>query len=226
MKNNRLLLCGLLLASTSSQAVTLDVRHEWLDDSKQHKDRFMVSHRFKNGFGFSLEAKWKSGGDNQNKAFTDLVDNGTESTVSYQYEAIPTWFLQPGFTLESGSDNSIYKPFLTTGYQFDSGIYFNVRYRYEYTRSTKENTEDKKTNRGEFWLGYRLADWRFEYNYIYKRSDQVLYDNDKWDYEQDLKVAYNINNQWIPYVQVGDVSVRKTADDRQTRLRIGFQYNF
>ncbi|WP_456310573.1 oligogalacturonate-specific porin KdgM family protein [Serratia proteamaculans] len=226
MKNNRLLLCGLLLASASSQAVTLDVRHEWLDDSKQHKDRFMVSHRFDNGFGFSLEAKWKSGGDNKNKAFTDLVDSGTESTVSYQYKVTPAWFLQPGFTLESSSDNSIYKPFLTTGYQFDNGIYFNVRYRYEYTRSTKENTDDKKTNRGELWLGYRLADWRFEYNYIYKHSDQVLYDNDKWDYEQDLKVAYNINKQWTPYVQVGDVSVRKTADDRQTRLRIGVQYNF
>ncbi|MFK8256160.1 oligogalacturonate-specific porin KdgM family protein [Erwinia sp. AnSW2-5] len=226
MKNNRLLLCGLLLASASSQAVTLDVRHEWLDDSKQHKDRFMVSHRFDNGIGFSLEAKWKSGGDNQNKAFTDLVDSGTESTVSYQYKVTPAWFLQPGFTLESSSDNSIYKPFLTTGYQFDNGIYFNVRYRYEYTRSTKENTDDKKTNRGEFWLGYRLADWRFEYNYIYKHSDQVLYDNDKWDYEQDLKVAYNINKQWTPYVEVGDVSVSKTADDRQTRLRIGVQYSF
>lgn len=226
MKKNRLLLCSLLLVSASSQAVTLDVRHEWLDDSKQHKDRFMVSHRFDNGFGFSLEAKWKSGGDNQNKAFTDLVDSGTESTVSYHYKVTPTWFLQPGFTLESGSDYSIYKPFLTTGYQFESGIYFNVRYRYEYIHSTKENTEDKKTNRGEFWLGYRLAGWRFEYNYIYKYSDQVLYDNDKWDYEQDLKVSYNINKQWTPYVQVGDVSVRKTADDRQTRLRIGLQYNF
>jgi hypothetical protein len=54
----------------------------------------------------------------------------------------------------------------------------------------------------------------------------VLYDNDKWDYEQDLKVAYNINKQWTPYVQVGDVSVRKTTDERQTRFRIGVQYNF
>ncbi|MBU9808253.1 porin, partial [Rahnella sp. SL6] len=81
-------------------------------------------------------------------------------------------------------------------------------------------------NRGEIWLGYKIADWRFEYNYIYKHSDQILYDNDKWDYEQDLKVAYNINKQWTPYVQVGDVSVRKTTDERQTRFRIGVQYNF
>ena len=144
MKNNRLLLCGLLLASAGSQAVTIDLRHEWLDDSKQNKDRAMVSHRFANGFGFSLEAKWKSGGDNPNKPFNNLIDNGTESTISYQYKVTPAFFLQPGFTLESSSDNSIYKPFLTAGYTFDSGLYFNARYRYEYTRYTKENTEDRK----------------------------------------------------------------------------------
>lgn len=79
MKNSRLMICGLLLASASSQAVTIDLRHEWLDDSKQHKDRALVSHRFANGFGFSLEAKWKSGGDNENKPFNNLVDNGQKA---------------------------------------------------------------------------------------------------------------------------------------------------
>lgn len=226
MKRIRLPLCGLLLACASSQAVTIDLRHEWLDDSKQHKDRALVSHRFANGFGFSLEAKWKSGGNHPDKPFNDLVSNGTESTLSYQYKVTPAWFLQPGFTLESDSDSSIYKPFLTTGYRFANGVYLNLRYRYEYTRYTQQNTDDRQTNRGEFWLGYRLNDWRFEYNYIYKHSDQILYDNEKWNYEQDIKVAYSINKNWTPYAQLGDISVRKTTDERQSRFRVGIQYNF
>ena len=57
-------LCGMSFAAS---AVTVDLRHEFIDGGKSDKsnaDRVSVSHRFANGFGFSVEAKWKSGGDN------------------------------------------------------------------------------------------------------------------------------------------------------------------
>lgn len=226
MTKQTLMICGLLLCSFQATAVTLDVRHEWQDDSKVHKDRFAVSHRFDNGIGFSLEAKWKSGGDNSNKAFHDIVSNGTENSINYQYKITPEWFIQPGFTLESSSNSSIYKPFLTTGYAFDSGIYLNGRYRYEYKRVSDEGKEDEKTNRGEFWLGYRYQDWRFEYNFIYKHSDQIRFDNKKWDYEHNVKALWKLNKNWAPYTELGNISVRKTSDERQTRFRVGVQYSF
>jgi len=226
MKKQTLLICGLLLASVQASAVTLDVRHEWFDDSKAHKDRALVSHRFANGVGFSLEAKWKSGGDNSNKAFNNMVSNGTESTISYQYKLNPKWFIQPGFTLESTDDKSIYKPYFTSGYTFDNGIYLNGRYRYEYTRENEADKNDVKTNRGEFWLGYRYQNWRFEYNYIYKHSDQIRFDNKKWDYEYNFKTQWSYDAHWAPYAEVGNVSVSKTSDERQTRLRVGVQYSF
>jgi len=53
--------------SFAASAVTVDLRHEFIDGGKSDKsnaDRVSVSHRFDNGFGFSVEAKWKSGGDN------------------------------------------------------------------------------------------------------------------------------------------------------------------
>ncbi|MFS2225135.1 oligogalacturonate-specific porin KdgM family protein [Pantoea sp. B65] len=226
MKKQTLLICGLLLSSLPAAAVTIDLRHEWLDDSKANKDRVLVSHRFDNGFGFSLETKWKSGGEHQDKPFNDVVGSGTESTISYQFKMSPEWFIQPGFTLESYNSGSIYKPYLTTGYNFKSGIYLNARYRYEYTRETEEGEDDEKVNRGEFWLGYRYQDLRFEYNYIYKSSDQIRFDNKKWDYEHNVRVLWNINQNWAPYTEVGNVSVRKTTDERQTRFRIGVQYSF
>ncbi|MGD8105442.1 oligogalacturonate-specific porin KdgM family protein [Pantoea sp. FN0302] len=226
MNKQTLMCCGLLLASTQTAAVTIDVRHEWLDDSKAHKDRIAVSHRFDNGIGFGLEAKWRSGGDNKNKAFRDMVSNGTESTLNYQYRPIKEWFVQPGFTLESSEERSIYKPFLMTGYAFANGIYINGRYRYEYTRESETDKEDMKTNRGEIWLGYDFTDWKVEYNYIYKHSDQIRFNNKKWDYEQNIKALWKFNKSWAPYIEVGDISVRKTTDERQTRLRIGLQYKF
>lgn len=226
MTKQTLMFWGLLLTSVQVSAVTIDMRHEWLDVSKVNKDRVAISHRFDNGFGFSLETKWKSGGDDQNKAFNDIVSNGTESTVSYQYKFTPQWFIQPGFTLESSESNSTYKPYLTVGHTFDNDIYLNGRYRYEYTRETKKGKDDVKTNRGEFWLGYRYQDWRLEYNYIYKHSDQVRFNNNKWDYEHNLKVLWNYDASWAPYTEVGNVSTSKTTDQRQTRLRIGLQYKF
>ncbi|QOI54864.1 oligogalacturonate-specific porin KdgM family protein [Rouxiella badensis] len=225
MINHRLLICGLLLASASSHAVTLDIRHEWLDDSKQHKDRILISHRFANGIGLSFEDKWRSGDNNPNQPFNRMVGNGTETTLTYQYKATKSFFLQPGFAAEVNSGNKVYKPSLAAGYTFSSGIYFNTRYRYEETHYDNGNN-DKKTHRGEIWLGYRLADWRFEYNYIYKHSNQILFDNAKWDYEEDFKVAYNINHHWTPYAEIGNVSVRKNTHERQTRLRVGIQYSF
>lgn len=45
-----------LLSSTAS-AVMVDLRHEYLDDSKANYDRVYISHRFDNGFGFAVEAK-------------------------------------------------------------------------------------------------------------------------------------------------------------------------
>lgn len=226
MNKQTLMCCGLLLAATQAAAVTIDVRHEWLDDSKVHKDRVSVSHRFDNGVGFTLEAKWKSGGDDKNKPFHDLVSNGTESTLNYQYRPIKAWFVQPGFTLESSEENSIYKPFFMTGYEFANGIYINGRYRYEYTRESESDKEDMKTNRGEIWLGYDFTDWKVEYNYIYKHSDQIRFNNKKWDYEQNIKALWKFTKSWAPYIEVGDISVRKTTDERQTRLRIGLQYKF
>ncbi|HDG1680040.1 TPA: hypothetical protein PFE14_000460 [Kluyvera ascorbata] len=68
----------LALASASASAVTIDLRHEYTDTSQGQKDRVLISHRFANGFGFSVEAKTKSGGEHSDKAFNDVVDNGDE----------------------------------------------------------------------------------------------------------------------------------------------------
>jgi len=217
----------LALASASAGAVTIDLRHEYTDDSKAQKDRVLISHRFANGFGFSVEAKTKSGGEHSDKAFNDIVDNGDEYVLSYQFNAAPEITIQPGFALETSSSKAIYKPYIRGQYSFENGFYIAARYRYEYTRETGYGKEDDHTNRGDLWLGYKVQKWTIEGNYLYKKSDNYFrYNDGKDDYELDLKVAYAIDKNWKPYAQIGNVSVHSTDDDRQTRFRVGVQYTF
>ena len=109
MKKSLFLLLPLVV--TNAHAVYVDVRHEYLDDSKANYDRAYISHRFANGFGFAIEAISKSGGDDTDRPFNDLEVQGNEYTVSYQFKTGEVAW-QPGFVLETGNGYSNYKPYL------------------------------------------------------------------------------------------------------------------
>lgn len=222
-------LCGMSFAAS---AVTVDLRHEFIDGGDKDKtnaDRVSVSHRFANGFGFSVEAKWKSGGDNTDQPYADFIGNGHEETISWQWKANNNFSLTPGFAIESNDNRTIYKPNLRAQYSFDNGFYVAARYRYDYTRfPANANKEDDKVNRGDAWAGFALGDWRTELNYVYARStvDGVVRNNNKpYSEEYNVKVAYKLDKNWAPYGEIGNVGV-KSSDERQTRFRVGVAYSF
>lgn len=229
----KLKLLTLVLASVanfSAMAMSLDLRHEWQDTGKgDHKDRMLVSHRFANGLGFSLEAKWRqdSSDSTPDKPYHEQVSNGTEAVVSYQHK-FDAFTLQPGFSLESSSNNNGYRPYLRAQYNLTKDLYVAGRYRYEYKRTTSKGSEgDEKTNRGDFWLGYSFyKDWSAEYNYVYKSSNKVIFDDGKTDYEHNVKLAYKWDKNWKPYIEVGNVKQDSKNDNRQTRYRVGINYSW
>lgn len=218
---------ALVLASSvipTASAVTIDYRHEWVDVNRAHKDRILISDRLDNGIGYSVEAKAKSGGDDYDTAWSEMEESGTELSVSYNHKLTTAFSIQPAMNIEFGDDKAIYKPSLKFNYSFDNGFYTAFRYRYEYTRINVSNKEDEKCHRFEGWLGYKTGDWTFEGNAIWRESDQIRFNNKKNDYELDLKIAYAVSKNWKPYIQIGNVKVDSTTDDRQTRLRAGIQY--
>lgn len=89
MKKSLFLLLPLVV--TNAHAVYVDVRHEYLDDSKANYDRAYISHRFANGFGFAIEAISKSGGDDTDRPFNDLEVQGMNilSAISSKQEKLP-----------------------------------------------------------------------------------------------------------------------------------------
>ncbi|AHG18756.1 porin [Chania multitudinisentens RB-25] len=231
MKLKLLTLMITSVMSLSAAAMSVDLRHEFMDTAKgDHKNRMLVSHRFANGFGFSLEAKWKqdSSDSTPDKPFHEQVSNGTEAVASYQYKVTDEFSLQPGFSIESNSNNNGYRPFLRAQYNLTKDLYVATRYRYEYKRTTSKGSDaDEKTNRGDFWLGYTFFDdWQTEYNFVYKKSNKVIFDDDKTDYEHNVKLAYKWDKNWKPYIEVGNVKQDSLNDNRQTRYRVGVSYSF
>ncbi|WP_413531286.1 oligogalacturonate-specific porin KdgM family protein [Rahnella inusitata] len=213
------------LAATNAHAVYMDVRHEYLDDSKANYDRVYISNRFSNGFGFAVEAISKSGGDDTNKAFNDLEVQGNEYTVNYQFNSgAVAW--QPGFVLETGSGYSTYKPYLRSIWTINQAWWVGARYRFEYTRRSSDSRDDDTVNRMDVWAGYKWNSFDWTVEGIYKKADKYdLYNNSKYNYEYNFRTAYLIG-PWSPFVEVGNVSVRSTTDERQTRFRVGLGYTF
>lgn len=213
------------LAASNAHAVYMDVRHEYLDDSKANYDRVYISNRFSNGFGFAVEAISKSGGDDTNKAFNDLEVQGNEYTVNYQFNrGAVAW--QPGFVLETGSGYSTYKPYLRTTWTINKAWWLGARYRFEYIRRSSDSRDDDTVNRMDVWAGYKWNNFDWTLEGIYKKADKYdLYNNSRYNYEYNFRTAYLIG-AWSPFVEVGNVSVRSTTDERQTRFRVGLGYTF
>lgn len=217
---------GSVVTSTAQAAVTIDYRHEWVDVERAHKDRVMISDRFANGLGYSVETKAKSGGDSVDTAYSEMESNGSEFSLTYQYKWTEKFSIQPGMTIEFGDGKAIYKPNLRFQYNFDNGMYAAFRYRYEYTRDNDGVTTDEHLHRYEGWLGYKTGPWGFEANYIWRDSNKIRYDNDETDYEYDFKVSYAISSHWEPYAQIGNVKYKSDSDQRQTRFRVGIKYKY
>jgi len=206
MFKKSLVLASLISASFAAQAVTVDLRHEY-KDSGSNADRVAVSHRFDNGLGFGVEAKWKTGGDDENRPFNEIVGNGHEESINWRWKATDNIALTPGFNIESKDNSSIY--------------------RYEYTRIPNGAAVDDKVNKVDTWVGWAMGDWRTELNYVYAKSaeDQIREDNKTYSNEYNVKLAYKWDKNWSPYGEVGNVGV-KTTDERQTRFRVGVAYSF
>ena len=228
MNNKSLFTLGLasILLSQFSHAATIDLRHEYTDATKANRQRALITHRFENGFGFEVEAKWKSGGKNPDRPADNVITNGSEGTVSYMYKYDPENIFIPGFNLASGSNNSRYRPFLRYQHNFLPNAFVAARYRFEYVRNTSPQTGDENLHRYDLYLNYSLNKFIFEYNYTYLNSNRIVQANKKHGDEHNFIFRYKLNKEWMPYFEVGDEFYSKVNNDRQTRYRIGFKYNF
>ncbi|PWC13960.1 oligogalacturonate-specific porin KdgM family protein [Brenneria corticis] len=225
------------LISINALAVTIDYRHEFKDTAKaDHRDRLLISNRFANGFGLSVEARWAqhNNDDTPNKPFNETVSNGTEVIASYLYKFNDTFSLEPGLSLDSTSSYNSYRPYLRGKANITSDWAVSLRYRPYYKRissniGTTGSTSENGYNLTAVVSYSFLKDFQAEYELDYQKANSArvkLSDNENYSLAHDLKVSYKWDKNWRPYVALANVPESGTTDNRQTRYRVGVQYNF
>lgn len=221
-----------IIASGQASALTLDYRHQYID-SGSNADRLLLSHRFSNSVGVSLENTYKSGAgahkEDANSPYSEMGSNGVATSVNYLYKVTPEFFLQPGYMIEFFETKNVSKPFLKAQYNFTKDFHVSARYRYEYVRNTQKKDLDDHINRGEIWVGYNFGKVGVVYNYMYRKGELVRANNKKYDDWHNVRLQYKYDKNWLPYVEVGNTTdtSNKTSDGgRQTRFRVGVAYTF
>lgn len=229
-----LLLVTIPFISIAAHAVTFDYRHETNDKAgNNHKDRLLMSHRFANGFGLSLEGKWK-GSQDKNKAYDETVSNGTEVVASYVHKINKTFQIEPGFSLDTSSSSNSYRPYLRGKANLTDDLSASLRYRPYYKRNsgnigTSKDTSENGYNLTSVISRKFLKDYQLDYELDYKKANSagvILADNESYDWTHDFKLTYKFDKNWSPYMAIANVSGSKATDERQTRYRVGVKYSF
>jgi opacity protein-like surface antigen len=214
----------------------VNYRHQYLDDSKLHSDRFLIGARLANGLGFHGELKYKTAGSREGVAFDNTVGSGHELVIDYRHVLNPKWALTPFVRLDSVEEATTYSGGLRVDHRIHEKVNLAGRYRYEARKLDRDKVDatvpdrarqDQHINRFDGWLTYMPGGkWTYEYNFVYFDTDYVRFDNKKKDYENNLAFKYQWNKNWQPFFEVGDIRVNSTEDDRQLRLRVGVNYKF
>ncbi|WP_256611390.1 oligogalacturonate-specific porin KdgM family protein [Vibrio ostreae] len=201
-----------------------------------HKDRVAVSHRFANGVGFEVEAKWASNnkdGELNQDPFSEFAGNGQQANISYRYKLTDSLSLTPQYKWES-SDGKWGNQFnLKLDYKVNDewGVSFRHRYHYE----TKPNVDKSSHyNRWTFGAGYKgIEHWSLgaSMDYTWKQEGQIVYKDDS-DGISEVNFTFEyqgLESGWRPFGEIGVTPSRKDDDEVDSyrpRFRAGVKYSF
>ncbi len=231
------------LVCVSAHATSINMRHEIVpkydDQAASHSDRIEVSHRFSNGIGFGVEAKWKS---NNESAFGELSGNGQQSNISYRIKLSDDLTFTPQYKWESGSSKLSHQFNFSFGYKVSSDWSVGFRHRYNY--EAKVDDDNSHYNRWTFSAGYKgVEDWSLsssiDYTFNPEASGPRWEDKQSWFSDVNFKGEYTgLNNGWKPFLEFGlkpyksgetyrfngeDVSAN---DKWRPRYRLGLKYSY
>lgn len=221
-----------VLFSGMASATSLNYRHEYNKDSHNSKDRFRIDHRFKNGVGIYVEAKWKHF---KSSTIDDNASNGHEAGVSYNWKYTDKFTIQPAFILDSGSDAVTYKSQVKGSYKFTER--FTSAFRYRYGLKVYEDSDDggDEPYHQFNWTGsYKFSWGKLGYDFEFKKyPDHVESHWKKGDTDHLINITGeydNFESGWIPFGEIGmvtgDSGGKGYHDEHQLRLRAGVKYNF
>ncbi|HBV77062.1 MULTISPECIES: oligogalacturonate-specific porin KdgM family protein [Vibrio] len=230
-------LLAVAITSTSVFATTINIRHEWKpefgDKEQGNADRIAVSHRFANGIGFEVEAKWKS---NNEAAFSNLSGNGQQANLSYRYKLSESFTLTPQAKLETSEKGANYQGNLTLGYKVNDDVSTSIRYRYNYFNGKDATIDNNHYNRitlAASYSGVQNFGFGASTDYTFRQEGTVQYGTSKQGISEiNLTAEYKgFESGWRPFIEVGVTPEYKyktddERDDWRPRYRVGMKYSY
>ncbi|MGF1715520.1 oligogalacturonate-specific porin KdgM family protein [Photobacterium chitinilyticum] len=240
MKTTLKFVAASILLATASQALandyktTIEYRHQYTTEAEKHADRFKAFIDTGKNIGFELDARYS----NDDGAFDTMTMSGSEFSAFYYNKIFENTVGIAGASLDFTSAGIVYVPYARLNYSFDNGFRIQGRYKWklwDYGQTgTDGNPYHSKIQQFDTWVGYKTDKWDFQYEFdIWKEMEgnaQPQFDNDDMNYLQNIRVMYKYKTQdgelWRPFIEIGDVKVNRTTDDRQARLRVGIKYTW
>lgn len=231
----------LTMGSAYAEQITLynpsiDYRHEYRTRDRTHFDKLTLATKLPNNYSFAVETKFKTGGSSpQDKYYNDTVLNAVEMTLAKRYN-FNKLSITPLFQPEFNSSRTEWKFGVSPWYTINENWAVGGLYRLELTDYAHDNSgcancslnKHRTVNRIDGYLRYNYGDLTTTYKLIYQLGDEILFNNKKYNYEQELQFNYALgqSKEWSPYFSFGDISRSASSSERQLRLRIGIAYTF
>lgn len=226
-----------LIASQQALAndykTTVEYRHAYNDGTNKTSDRVKVYLDTGENIGFELDARY--GNANEDQSFDSTYLDGSELSAFYYTPHSKNLTGIYGMSLDVTSSGQVYIPYARLNYSFDNGFRIQGRYKWKFWDYEQINTETglgyrSKIQQIDGWVGYKYNKWDFEYelNVFKQMADGANpeFNNKDYDTEHNIKVTYSINNNWRPFIEIGNLREDRYSDDRQTRYRVGVKYTW
>ncbi|MFV0574474.1 MAG: oligogalacturonate-specific porin KdgM family protein [Vibrio sp.] len=246
---------ALAVISTTASAMSINLRHEYMDSDgdqgSRNRDRMTLAHTFANGIGISGEIKWQqepnSDGD-EDFGFGHLKSAGHETVVSYNYKVTDKFTLQPAYGLDDNDSATTHKLNLKGTYKFTDKWNVALRYRYGYKNNADYGAANSHYHQINLTSGYVVGQFGLGIDFEWK-IDQEASSGYKGDESYLNLVNFTADYRgfesgWIPFIELGYVSQNtekyldaagKSHEDGRTkegldtynmRYRFGVKYNF
>ncbi|OAT18033.1 N-acetylneuraminic acid outer membrane channel protein [Buttiauxella gaviniae ATCC 51604] len=225
--------CATLLISVSSNAVTLDYRHEYKPESGTNADRIKIGHTTQDGYFASVEGRVSEKTETDSEGFKNGIEkysgSGSEFEFGKNFIINEKLTLAPAINLDVGDSYIAYRAQIKANYQINDNWLTTLRWRPGIEVNENQSVKNKNYNQFNWEFGYANDQFSIIGDLEYRLTNYDDYEGDHNYWLYNVVASYNIDKHWKPYTEIGYVpryNEDHEKDEMEVRYRMGIKYTF
>ncbi len=222
-----------LLISVSSNAVTLDYRHEFKPESGTNADRIKIGHTTQDGYFASVEGRVSEKTETDSEGFKNGIEkysgSGSEFEFGKNFTINEQFTLAPAINLDVGDSYIAYRAQIKAIYQINDNWLTTLRWRPGIEVNENQSVKNKNYNQFNWEFGYANDQFSIIGDLEYRLTNYDDYEGDHNYWLYNVVASYNIDKHWKPYTEIGYVpryNEDHEKDEMEVRYRMGIKYTF